>query len=493
MTQGYLKNRTSKIVIAVVVVVVGVMICFSSVKKDRDLLTVDEAAWIFDSGYLHLYLSGDWDNAEWHSLDKYAKHPPFGGYLFGTLMKLIGEPIDGLEPAHFWNENDISKLRYPENFFRGINERFSYRQLIAGRYLSISFGVLAALMTMLLAYRLVGYWGAIFGYVILIINPIFRHIASMATPDLFLIFLSLLAVYISVEISNRPRIDKKSWLMAILLSSVLGVAFATKISAYAIAAMIFIPMFFLSKKGTLSRKFLLGVAMVFAGILIAYILDPNLHGDPLGAVFNRMVWRLNRLDIQQLTSPSLALLTVADRLHHDLYTIFLINTEAFVLFIFTVIGMVGIIYKIVDARKSYVVLFLAIFSLILTLALTPLALLRYVFAYIPFLVLLASVGGETVSTVISKFGGMNSTSKVKVCGFAVAILMCAMMVRYLTPKYIVNNAPQIDERSWNLISDYEKSIMYPREDMELHMKLYEYFKGAGDVKRADRQKRYLEN
>lgn len=480
--------------IAVVAAVLGLACSMAFVKGERRLFDADEAAWIFNGYYLDLYLSGDLKNPAWREFDRYAQHPPAAAYLFGAMLHAIGEPMKSMEPRRFWFENDLKIVQSSKWFTERLIERLAYKQVLAGRYMSAFFAWLSAVVLMLLAMRLVGTFGGVVGFFVLIFHPTFRGMATLAVGDTFIVFLSALSVYLAVEISLRyPASLKRAWGLAAALALVLGINFASKISSYAMIAMVFIPVIILSgDKKSLRFNLAIVAASVVAALCVAYVLDPGLYGSPVSTTIDRIAWRADRIGIQRIIFADQSFDLYSERLAFIIYYLFLSNFVAFLFFLLSMAGLAFSIFMRGDVRRARIVLFFASYALFLTAVLTPMAWTRYVVAYLPFLVLLAAFGSERVKDMILEWGSISTWKRAAIVLISAVVLLASLGLRhYLAPVHM--HLPRIsDGEERALARRLASCILYPGMNEDILAHLLTYYRTINHGEISDYQGRVLE-
>lgn len=376
----------------------GAASLFASVDSSPHLRDADEAAWAFNGYYLDLYLSGDWENPDWRAFDRYAQHPPAANHLFGALLHAVGEPMRTMEPRRYWFENDMLLALDPGRFIGEIGRRLSARQLVAGRWMAAGFAWLAAVSLFFMARKVAGALAGLLAFALIILHPIFRGAAALATADTFFIFLTVAAVWVAAEIPRALASSRRrAWALALLLALVLGISFATKIIAFAniAAAAIAAALFCRSKRELLASAALIAMA-VAAGLGVAYLLDPGLHGSPISQTLARIAWRQERIGIQQVVFVGQRLATVGQRLSFAAFFDFLSSAPGMIAALGSAACAIACTRASDLRRGAICAISLAAYYFILTIYALPMAWPRYLAAYLPFLILPAGVGAAAI-------------------------------------------------------------------------------------------------
>jgi hypothetical protein len=483
--------RTKKFMIVVLVVAVGAAILFSSVARKRSLIDQDEAACIFSGYYWELYRTGKWNDPIWHEFMEYAEHPPGGGYLYGLMLNMIGKPVKTIEPRRYWFQNSLDPTYFPNKFHLGLQERYSEEQVVVGRYVSAVIALLTALIVMLMLFRLSGFFEGVAGFILLMIHPAFVYVGTIATFDIFVIFLSVITIFLTMEVQrNGAQSTGRIAIIGLCTSVTLGISLLTKISAYALLPAMFICVAVLSRSG---RHFLRGICALFCiamlACVISYVLDPASHGDPIGTLIERTVWRIDRIEIQQITSPAYALQTYIDRLKYALYELFFSGTGTLIGFILFVSGILSVIALGKRGRERFLIVSLALYFMVINFALLPLAWIRYISAYIPFIILVEGLGAGLILSLLK--GWVRLTGRVRaslLISLLVSVSVGGFAVRWLAS----NHLPSITVGEANLAPAFGYSISQPGKDAKLHRLLYDHFKSIGNEKRAVFQLKQLE-
>lgn len=478
-------GRRAAVALLAAVIIAGLAISLLNVKRTRQLFDVDEAAWIFNGYYLDLYLFGDWKNPDWRAFEKYAQHPPGTAYVFGALLHAIGEPMRSMEPRRFWFENDMNLILDPPKFFKGLYERLSYRQVIAGRYMSAAFAWMTAAAVMLLAYRLTrSPIGAVVAFVLFIFHPLVMSVGTLAAGDTFIMFASVLAIILSMEIAIR----KRWWLLWPTLAAAMGVAFASKISSYALippAAAVAIAIS--EDKRIAVRNAALVCLAAAAAFGVACILDPGLHASPISATIERFYWRMDRVGIQKIVFVDQYLGSVADRISFCLHHLFFSSASAMIFIGLSIAGIVRGLRMGQGRRPAICAIFLFAYFLILTVAFTPMAWTRYVAAYLPFMMILPALGVEAICEGI-RHGAVKKGSLTA----AAVVLAVLIVIGWASNLRWRGNQPLADRYHRNIAMLFAFSQMYPGGDGAVHETLFRYFDAMGERQRADREMEILQ-
>jgi|GEM_PF-5956248 len=483
-------DRRWKILIVVVVLVAGAIYTMSMVRGERRLVHLDEAAWIFDGYYFEMYASGDWDTDAWREFEPYALHPPAAKYLFGIMLRFIGEPVRSVEPRRIWNEGDLDAFRTPEKFLRQVHSNLSHRQLVSARYMAAAFAALAALMLFILAARLFGAWPALAAFVILVMHPAYRAVAEIGTADSFILFMSVSVMLLALSLGRSlgsGGASRYAW--AALFAVALGISFASKLVAFAwvVPAAAFCVHGAGGRKG-LARSIVAVALCAAAGVLIAYVLDPGLHGAPLQYMKERVLWRLERAEIQRIFFVNVMLRGLADRLCYFFGHTFFSSRLDMVLAapLFALGALAPFAFRDLR-RRGGLALGCGAFFAALSIYALHVSWMRYVTMALPFIMLIAACGARSLAYAARLWGSWGVAARRALLGY---ILVCAFFIcavsQYLGPKFCaVPKPPEPDDLFISRIFAY--SLKEPCKRPKIHKILYEHFMRAGDEKRAARQ------
>ncbi len=478
--------RNNKI-ISTIIVGIGLIALLTTVSLEKKISNTDEAAWIFDSYYLDLYLSGDWDNEYWLSFEKYASHPPAAKYLFGMLLHTLGKPIKSMEPKQFWFENDLDIVNFPQRFIHGLHKRLRPSQLIAGRYMASVFAWLASVALLLLAWRLVGPLAGMASFVILIIQPGFRLIATLATADSFMLMLSILSILLALEIARATVSHKtKSWYFCIALSIILGLSLATKISSFSLIPAIIVTSLLASKNLKTAKKVLMPLTIsIILALVVAYILDPALHISPISTTLERFTWRMDRIEIQQLIFIPAKLSTIGERLAYALYSTFFLSAEGVLIFVTSTIGLIF-------SRSRPIILFITLYFFVLTVVTIPMTWERYLIGYLPF-VALASGLGTTKIVEIARDWRKIVPKKIRLFLVTLTlIIITTALLQHLLSPFQAHMPPKGTTKENRIARMFAYSLIHPGKELRLHQELFKYFLDHNNKKRAEYQRQQLE-
>ena len=480
-----------KILVVALVIVIGAISLFSSVAKKKTLIDQDEAACIFSGYYLELYKAGRWDDPVWREFMEYAEHPPGGGYLYGLMLNAIGKPMKTVEPRRYWFHHSLDPTYYPNKFFEGLKDRYSMEQVVAGRHMSAVIALLTAITVMLMLFRLVGYFEGIAGFVLLMIHPAFVFVGTIATFDIFIIFLSVLTIFLTTEIQGDEKRSLGGIVSIGLCASItLGIALVSKISSYALIPAMFICVAILSRgRGHLLRGICSILGIFIVASLISYVLDPASYGDPIGTLFERIAWRMDRVEIQQITSPAYDLPSHIDRIKYGLYKLFFSGTNTLLGFVFFICGLLSVFILNVRRRERFVILGLTIYFMILMLAFLPLAWMRYISSYVPFVILMEGLGAGFILYLSRNWRGF--TKRIRIL-FLTTLFVTVSAGNLAVGWFGFNHLSAPNSEDLSLAPAFGYSISQPGKDVKLHRFLYDHFKRIGNEKRAEFQLKQLE-
>lgn len=481
--------------IVILVLVVGSSSVMLSVDTGPRLRDIDEAAWIFNGSFLDLYLAGEWDPNVWREFDQYAQHPPAGKYLFGALEHAIGEPMSSMEPRRYWFENDVQVLNPRSHFIKNLYARMSHRQLTAGRYMGAAFGALAAILFFFLARRFASALPSLLGYALLIAHPDFLAISTLAAIDSFLLSMSILVLLLALSMGHSLANAKRSAVVfGVLLGIALGVSFATKIVAYAWVVPVVLCACFTAGRRW-GKALLLLCLSGLIGFAVSYVLDPGLHGEPIAQIASRVAWRLDRLEIQQLLFHGDRLVGLSARACFLLKHLFFMNAlgSMFVFPLF-VLGFAMPLYFLGSGRtprEVWLALALSVFFIALTLFSLPLAWFRYAAAGLPFMLLPAVTGMDTL---IASAGSWHSF-KPKV---RTGMLLLALLAVLFSAAFKQGGAWRLcrregadNQKNFFISSLYKFTVINPGASENAHRFMEQYFEDRGEASKAAYQKACL--
>ena len=127
--------------------------------------------------------------------------------------------------------------------------------------------------------------------------------------------------------------------------------------------------------------------------------------------------------------------------------------------------------------------------MVINFALLPLAWIRYISAYIPFIILVEGLGAGLILSLLK--GWVRLTGRVRaslLISLLVSVSVGGFAVRWLAS----NHLPSITVGEANLAPAFGYSISQPGKDAKLHRLLYDHFKSIGNEKRAVFQLKQLE-
>lgn len=482
--------------IIVLVFIAGSASILFSVDRGAHLRDIDEAAWTFNGYFLDLYLSGDWDPATWREFDKYAQHPPAGKYLFGALEHAIGEPMRSMEPRRYWFENDVQVIDPHSHFIENLYARMSPRQLLAGRFMAAAFSALAGILFFFLARNFAGPLPSLMGYVLLITHPDFLAISTLAAIDSFLVAMSMLVLLLAMRMGRSIASGARgSVLIAAMLGAMLGISFATKIVAYAwIAPVAICALFPVGRQWGRALAFLCLASAV--GFLVSYVLDPGLHGEPLAQIGQRIAWRFDRLEIQQMLFQAEKLGGLLDRSCFLVKHMFFMSISGSALVLPLFIMGFGSPFLPMGAdvmrRDKWAALFLTSFFIALTLFSLPMAWFRYSAAGLPFVLLAAVLGVEIV---VESVRGWNAIRPAIRSVILVVALIAALFSAALKQDFgerFCRASRGISEKDLFVSIVYKFTHLNPGTSESAHRFMQNYFEGKGDKVKARSQRGWLD-
>ena len=476
-------------------ILLGLVSLLTTVYRGEKLLDNDEAAWIFDSYYLDLYASGDWNNKHWMSFEKYACHPPAAKYLFGILLHTINKPMKSMEPRQFWYENDLDIVNFPKKFMTGLHERISPDQIIACRYMSAVLAWISAVTLLFLAWRLGGPIAGAASFLLLIVQPSFRFIATLATADSFVIMLSVLSIFLTIEINHAISSHKaKTWYLYTALTITLGLIFTTKISSYALLPALICTTLFLSSNLRTAAKTVIAILVAtFFAFGIAYLLDPALHASPISTTLERIAWRMDRIDIQQTVFISQKLSTFSQRLAYTVYSIFFSSAWAILMFIMFISGVVSCFMRSSAGitRSRLLILFLTLYFFTLTLTTLPMTWIRYLVLYLPFIALMAGLGVASIIEFSSRWNNFSPRKHHVLLLIVATILITTTLLWRLLLPVQAHMPPAPTQSEIRIARMFAYSLIHPQKNREVHLQLLKYFLNKGNEKRAAYQRQQL--
>ncbi len=394
-------NKTRKLVLMAIAVAAAFIFCMMSVNTAPRQLDADETAWIANAHYFELFMAGDFDSAKWHEFEKYGQHPPVGSYLFGALTRAIGYPVKTMEPRRFWYEKDMLLFLDPGKFYAEMGKRVNYEQVLAGRYMSMFFGWVTAVLTMILAYRLCGAFGGVTALFLMVLHSRFIIVATLCAGDTFIMALAVGVVLASIEMGRRG--SKLRW--PVFLGVLLGLAVETKISLFSLVPVVFVVSVLsavhceelqgevVSPHVPRVKRAIVGsITAVVVAALVAYAIDPGMWGGPISETILRFATRAERVDIQRNVFVFDRLDTLWERLRFIACVYFFKSSEGLALLGLTVAGLFALLFSKKMLMKRIIVLFLTAYFFALTVLMAPLSWLRYIIAFMPFLILPAAYG-----------------------------------------------------------------------------------------------------
>ena len=477
--------------------IAGSVLVFSSVNDQHRLLDLDEAAWTFDRYFFDLYSSGDWDPEKWHEFDKYAQHPPVGMYLFGALGHAIGGPPASVEHKRFWYEADLRVPFDKAGVVSDLQSRLTYKQVLAGRHMAAAFAALSAILLFFLVRIFAGNVTAAVAYAIFVTHPIFLQVAELATPDSFLLALHILVFLVAVVCFRSFKGHSRRGLALFLpLAILLGLSFATKISAYAwIPPLLLCALIVPNSRSGILRSLALLVGAVLLGFGVACLLDPGLHGSPLTHLFSRFVQRIDRVEIQQVIFAAQSLASHFDRFCFFMGHLFFSNAMASAIFLpLFVVGLISPFfgtYGFASRRMRVLGVALGIVSIAMTYATMPMAWGRYIVTCLPFLLLVAALGLDLIIALVRDWATVGKGVRWAI--FVVLLLVATMAAatkQDLGPRYCrVPRQPSPEKVFVSKV--YSFSLMFPGKSRGAHEYMYDYFLEHSDEKRARREKEIL--
>ncbi len=174
---------------------------------------VDESAYLSQTYYADLWLSGDVNHPAW--LDRPAYDlPPLPKYLFGVALRVVGRSRPGPAAAEAWYR-DSSKTFVPPS------------ALVAARWPTVSLGAAGCVAIYGLGVLAAGHRVGVLAALFLMINPLYRMHARRAMSDVpceALMLLSLVVALWSWRELLAGRLGLGRWLAAGLAGVTGGLA-----------------------------------------------------------------------------------------------------------------------------------------------------------------------------------------------------------------------------------------------------------------------------
>jgi hypothetical protein len=481
------KRRIARASVAILIVAVGLCVIFARIERSPRLLDQDEAACIFAGYYLETFLDRDFKNENWHAFDKYAEHPPVGGYLFGSMLHVISEPMKSAEPRRFWFEHTFDPDYYPHKFFDEISKRYSYHQLISARTMSAGIAFFTALFAMLMMKRLFGLRAALAFYALLVSNPLYAHIGRLATYDIFILLLMVCGVWIAQEIATATALSRaRATLFALALAAVIGVGISTKISFFSVIPLIFLPAVFLAgDRRKALRRALIVAAAIPVGLLIGHLLDPASYGHFFGTIAERIRARSDMIGIQRTLFFMEDLKNPAERAGFDLYEIFFWRQGQCLAAILSTLSLAYPFFFRGNKRKAAYVFSIAGVCLFFTFFMTPLAWVRYAAQYLPFIMMPAGLGFCVIFYILGNFRQGGQRFRIFSLILFLILIILVHIASFLLP--ILGRKPPPSPQRIEISRKFAWSLTHPGEDPNIHKELYNFFVTTGDIKQAKKQ------
>lgn len=480
-----------------IILIGGLVFNISRVDTSYNLRDIDEAAWVFNGYFLDLYISGDWKNPDWNAFDRYANHPPVGAYVFGLLEHAIGEPMKSMEPRRFWFENDLDAVNFPEPFIKGLMERLTPKQLIAGRMMAAVFGWFAAIALMILAWRLVGPIAGIASFSLFLVHPAILQVSNLCSIETFIILISIFTVMAAFEMGSAIDVHRGKMIRWwVLLAFAFGLFLGIKISAFTWVAAIAVA----AVAGTSNRRTalhaILGVALaVVAAFGIAILLDPGLHTNPLQVTLERLDWRLLRIEIQQMIFIGRKIDSFLHRFAFAFGWTFSSSAISYAVLVLCSFGILGrkiFVVKGQKDKKHALVFGLAVYSFFIMLMTLPMAWVRYVSTSVPFIILLAGVGASWFWGMCTNWKSIPIKTRWVVISCAVIIIAASesLYIGFHMHKWHRTSLPSKEETL--IARKIAWSLARPGTDPSVHRELMGYFEKIGNKKWYEYEKYWFE-
>jgi len=281
-----------------------------------------------------------------------------------------------------------------------------------------------------------------------------------------------------------------------MLSVVFGLAFSSKIIAYAWLPAVFLPALAAApSRGVWRRLSAYFFMSLLAGFAVAYLLDPGLHGSPFGTLLERLAWRADRIEIQQIVFVSSKICGVWGRLVFAAHQAFFTGPVPLLLCGLCIAGTAARFCPSVRCRMSngrIVALLVAVFFTALLILTLPLAWFRYVAWDLPFLALLAGVGASFLLDLAREWRCRSVSLNAII--IIVMVLVTSALVwtsRQFPRRWSHLPAPPTAEQV-EIARMVAFSLIHPGTDVEMHIRLKDHFERTGNKKRAAREQAVIE-
>ncbi len=274
---------------------------------DQVIDELDEAAVIYSTSYLDLFLEGRFDAPQWQAMDA-VDHPPAWKYAHGAALKLAGRPARPLSEKDLWLDWAWRGQEEHENFKRYTRQDVPQADLFPARTLSFLSVLLAVLLFGWCAVRATSPWIGSLAMVFLGVHATVKWVSTRALIDGLLLCGIAVTTLLTVRWLERdPRRLRAALPASIGLGVALGVLAETKITggmggvAAAIALLAFLLHTRSAARGWLTALGSLAVVGAVA-IGVAVAINPSLWRDPFGFLGQMIDHRALQLRLQMLFS-----------------------------------------------------------------------------------------------------------------------------------------------------------------------------------------------
>jgi len=370
-------------VLVVVLLLVSLVRLYQQ-RMDLPLYEPDEAAWVFSSYYYHLYFEdADWLSPDWQEFDA-LDHPPLAKYAVGMAMDLSGEPCKTLAHKRYWHSIPIDGFA---RSYREMMSRIPAGALPAARHVAFLCALAALVLLYLFARSRLGPWVAGAAVALTIWNPVFREVSCQALSDPVLLAITLGFVWL---LARWVEGGGSGWFVA--AAGAVALALLTKLSGGALGLMLLcgVALRWREGKGLASWKAWSVAGAVGLGLLL--LLNPTFLQMGPAALFDMLDHRLAQITHQHRIFPKSALTGVGDRLAAALDILFFKFSPIVALCGIPVELMLflGGLAVAVKTRSYYLLVILA-FLVLLPILTAPLSWERYYFAVWPIVYLFGAL------------------------------------------------------------------------------------------------------
>jgi 4-amino-4-deoxy-L-arabinose transferase-like glycosyltransferase len=419
----------------------------------------DEGAWIFSSYYYSLAFDRfELSSPEWKDFDAFDQ-PPLAKYIIGYALSLAGERVATLDLKRWWHRNDWDMAGRGE-FGTTMQQLIGTRALRIGRaFSSLSF-LAAAWLLFLTLRRSCSLLVAVSASLMFALSPPVLNVAGLTLADGLLLAFMMAAVLLQDIWVERTEKGRETLGLSVAIGAVCAGAFLTKLNgalSLAAAAILCLLVLLRAARGRAGdARRVLRDAVVMAGsfLALAYLLNPAFYSTPLESLRLMVRCRTETLSMQAAIFHREALPTLALRAAYFIRKMFfefdwayrLLHVSACLILCLAALMRLPRVLKEEDLRPVALWVNGAVWGGV-TFFNYSMNWERYLLPALPFMLLVAAVGLETVLKMVPELRRPTGRAAAAAAFILAMYVGCDVMRRRVTIEAAYEACPRCQAKA----------------------------------------------